>query len=160
MDSALPLPLRLLCHPLLPVLVGFRTSTTFFGSSLSPASHQDSFSLGASDAAVAGTASTGAQANNANFGNSPTLAPTEHGNTVDNHAPVTFGPNAQPHSVTSRADGATLINLQSISAMRDSYEGWSHEELRLADYVEARRQQELLRRNGNGNGSGNGPGTG
>lgn len=48
------------------------------------------------------------------------------------------GTRATPYQVTSRQDGTTSINLQSISAMQQ-YQDQSHEELRFADYSQGNR---------------------
>jgi nuclear pore complex protein Nup98-Nup96 len=48
------------------------------------------------------------------------------------------GTRATPYQVTSRQDGTSTINLQSISAMTQ-YQDQSHEELRYADYSQGNR---------------------
>lgn len=77
--------------------------------------------------------------------------------------PLTSGPDAQRYSVTSVPDGATMINLQSISGMRE-YSSWSVDELRLADLGgllrHTRNRNHTTGGNGNGNGGNDGDGNG
>jgi len=88
------------------------TSTGLFGSSAAP-----------STGFAAGGGSTG-------FGASTTSNMFPAPGAASNKP----GTVAAPYQVTSKTDGSTMINLQTITAMAP-YEGRSPEELRLEDYV-------------------------
>ena len=128
-----------------------------------PTSHTNAAPL----ASTSGTPNIGAQSVPDGHNNPAPMTATENRfahapNSNGRGVPLTSGPDAQQYSVTSVPDGATVINLRSIMAMR-AYSSWSLEELRLADILgEFLRRNRIRNRNRNhnhttgGNGSDNG----
>lgn len=127
-------------------------STGFFGSTPAPAPFGAPAPIGGLFGSTPAPAPTGFGGTTSLFGSTPAptfgspSAPTTNfgasgglfSSTASVSSAASGGTRIAPYQATSRADGTTTINLQSISAM-EAYKDQSHEELRFADYSQGNR---------------------